>query len=342
MRVVFGLRASVLLFSLSVGFVPEARADDAQATAAADLLFEQGRALMKEGGFAEACPKLAESLRLDPALGTQLYLADCYEKNGQSASAWALFREAAQKANRAGQADREAKAVERAQELEGKLVRLTIQVTDSQGSQRVTRDGEALGPPLWGTAVPVDPGTHVIASRAAGFLEWSTSVDVSAELGTSVTVTVPALQSEPAPVAPVAPVSANEPVRGPVQEPARDEGEPPFDRRILGIVIGGVGVVGVGIGVAFGVVAQSKNNEALEPENCPTETECHRSGIELTEDAKSAATVSTVTFVVGTAAIGAGVLLFLTAESPESSTAGVDILPALGPGMTGLVGRGRF
>ena len=34
--------------------------------AAAQVLFEQGRALVERGAFADACPKFAESQRLDP------------------------------------------------------------------------------------------------------------------------------------------------------------------------------------------------------------------------------------------------------------------------------------
>jgi hypothetical protein len=59
------------------------------------VLFEQGKALVERGNFPDACPKFAESLRLDPGLGTMLWLADCLENNGQTASAWAQFKEAA-------------------------------------------------------------------------------------------------------------------------------------------------------------------------------------------------------------------------------------------------------
>jgi hypothetical protein len=63
--------------------------------AAAQALFDAGKRLLSERKYAEACPKLAESQRLDPAPGTLMNLADCYEKAGLTASAWATWLEAA-------------------------------------------------------------------------------------------------------------------------------------------------------------------------------------------------------------------------------------------------------
>src|SRR5687768_960846 len=98
-------------------------------TIAAEALFQQGRALLDAGKVREACPKLAESHRLDPATGTLIALALCHEAEGKLASAWAEFSDAEGRARAEGAKDREAVAHEHATALFPRLSALTIEVS---------------------------------------------------------------------------------------------------------------------------------------------------------------------------------------------------------------------
>ena len=147
------------------------RAQGSSDLAAAQGLFDAAKQLVAQGKLAEACPKFLASFRFDPKPGTMVNLADCYEKNGQTASAWARYLEAATLAQRAGQAEREQYAKEHAAALEPKVARLSIAAAAAPGLE-VLRDGK-IDAAILGTPVPVDPGKHLIEARAPGKKTWS-------------------------------------------------------------------------------------------------------------------------------------------------------------------------
>lgn len=125
---------------------------------AAEALFEEGRSLVAAGKVAEACPKFADSQRLDPAPGTLLNLASCWEKLGRTASAWVTYREAASAANALGRSDYVATAQRHADSLAPKLARITVNVPQAIDGLELRRDGAIVSSIQWGQAVPVDPG----------------------------------------------------------------------------------------------------------------------------------------------------------------------------------------
>ncbi len=308
--------------------------------AAASALFSEGRKLAAQKKYAEACPKFEESQRLDPGIGTQFNLADCWENVGRTASAWALFLDVAAAAKSAGQRDRERVARQRAEKLAPRLSRLTVTVNADHPGLEITRDGVAIGKATWDSPVPIDPGVHRIEASAPGRKTWSETIAVAAD-GASASLTVPALDALPlSSAAPALP--ADPPPSSLQRDSANATGNA---QRTLGFVAGGVGVAGLVMGGVFGLRASSKNGDAKEicaaaPNACPeSEQQKHR---DLVDDAKSARTLSIIGFAAGGAALGAGIVLVLTAPTARALDAGVRVSPLLGRGAAGASLMGRF
>ena len=305
-------------------------------TAAAHTLFYEGRTLMQQNRFAEACAKLEESMRLGPGLGTQFNLADCHEHLGKVSSAWAGFMSVAAAAKAANQPDREKLARKRAQALEGRLPKLVIEVNGAPAGLEVKRDGIEVGYPAWGMALPVDPGTHRITATAAGKGTWETTVATTE--GKTARVSVPRDLPPASGVAATAPAPAPAPVSGlPSSESeavntttttASDFPAPIIEQngavqRTAGWVAAGAGVVGLGIGAGFGLSSLSKRNDSRS--HC-VGNQCDPDGFALRNDAIRNGNVATVATIIGGAAIAGGIVLVLTApkstDSPKSSEPG--------------------
>lgn len=188
-----------VLFLVSLAFVAGlARDAHAGDPAAAQALFDQGKKLMNEKKYAEACPKFEESQKLDPGLGTMSNIAFCYESMGRTATAWSVYLDLASQAKAAGQAQREQKARESAKALEPKLSKITIQVEKPAPGIEVKRNSDPVGQASWGLPIPVDPGQVKISAVAPSRKQWTKTVTIDKPGET--TVTVPELEKgEPPP-----------------------------------------------------------------------------------------------------------------------------------------------
>lgn len=306
------LRETVVTALVIVASARSAGAQPEDRRAAAQALFEQGKALVEAGRFKEACPKLADSQRLDPGIGTSLWLADCYENNGQTASAWAQFKEAAAAA--AMQKDaREKLARARAENLEKKLARLLIVVTDQAKAAGVIvrRDGLDVGSTEIGNPLPVDPGPHEVTASAPGRRPWRTTVTIAAQPVTT-TVSVPPL--DPLPEAPAAAASAPAP-SGAREEPAGGT------QRAIGLVLAGLGVASAGVGTYFSFDAKAKYDRSNDSGHC-NDNRCDADGKRLRSDATTEATIATIAIGAGAAAIIGGAILYFTAPRSHAVSLG--------------------
>jgi len=329
MRWVRFLGGAAVISAVTFGAPQTARAGDA---AAAEALFGEAKKLVAQGKYAEACPKFAESNRLDRGAGTLIHLADCYEKVKQTASAWATYKEAASAAQALGRSDWEKLANKRAAALEPTLAKLTIRVQEPADKIEVTRDGNTVSQASWGSALPIDTGTHTIEAKAEGRKPYKTSVTIAKD-GEKAEVSVPKLEIDQSAVAtPTKPTTPPPTTPPPVVE--REEG----GQKTLGFIVAGIGVAGVAVGAVAGLMAMSKNNESKD--KCPNDGACaDKAGVDANDSAKTLGLVSTIGFIAGGVGLAAGAFLILTA-SPSKT--GVRVVPAAGPKNAGLSLSGSF
>jgi hypothetical protein len=323
----------LVVAATSLTSMTPARAEDAQTQAMGRTLFNEGVALFNKGDFEAACSKLEASLRAYPGIGTRGKLAECYEKLGRFASAYAAYREVAQLATRSGDPAREQVASERAKSLEPKLSYVTVTVPPANDVPGlvVKRNGREVDRGKLGAAEPVDSGSVAIDVSAPGRRTFNGHVTVMQ--GQSAKFEVPALALEGPAVTP--PPAPPPPAPTTYDEQAALHGDPPNWQKPLGIVLLGAGVVGMGVGGFFGLSAKSKYNGAFDGGGCDRTTKiCDAPGQAAVDDAHSKATVSTILFGAGGALAVAGAIVLFTA--PSSRSRALQVAPTTYAGGAGL------
>lgn len=312
-------------------------------TPAAQSLFYEARTLMQRGRYAEACPKLEESQRLDSGIGTQFNLADCYEHVGRVATAWAGFLDVAAQSKASGQVERERVARRRAQVLERRLPKLVIQVEAPTPGLQVRRDEVMVGEAALGTAVPVDPGPHTVKASLGNKLPWTTTV--RAVEGKTVTVIIPRdtplVATSPLAPMPIAPPNETAQPSAPAQTTAAifpptysDEHDSVPAQRIVGYGVGVAGLVGLGVGGAYGLKSLLDRNESRS--HCAGDV-CDTQGVGLRDDALRNGNIATVTTIAGGVLVVGGIVLLATAPSKSERTASVRAAPSVGRDGGGIV-----
>lgn len=325
-------RVSLRAICTTVLVIGATTAAHAQPASAADEAFQRGREALKIGQYVEACAAFEESQRLDPQLMTQFNIALCDEQLGKLASALAIYRELAAKDDNP---QRKTKAVEMIPQLEARVARLRIEVSeDRRGKNALVPAG--LEVTVGGVRatnfrdMPIDLGTSPVIARAPGFLEWNGTVTAKDEKqSVLVTVTLdPDPDAKPGDVAPPPPP----------EPPA-----PPAAHRSARSSLGLAGVIGGGVvlagGLTAGVLARSKWNDAKDVcggERCATQADLDRAQ-PLVDAARTRGTISTVLVVGGAALVAAGVVLWVTAPAAERSVAVAPAATAGGGGVS-LVG----
>ncbi len=300
---------------------------------AAQTAYDEALKLMKQKRYAEACAHLARSQALDPAMGTQFRLAECYEKLGRFASAYDQYVSVADAAKEGKQVQRESVARSRAATLEAKIARLTIEISGSVSSLaavEIRRDGVLVDKRLWGQTITIDLGDHVVTVQAPGKIPFERKflADASAKL----VISVAALDEKKA-----------------AQTEPRS--------KIPAFVMGGVGLAGVAAGITFVTLRSLQITEAenlsrqiiREAGNCrpdgPAEFTARCDNLlDMARRGDRFGTLSVVGFSVGGAALlGMGAYLLWPETKPRDDARNSwQIVPVLDTTSTGFVASGVF
>ncbi len=335
------MKRSVGILVALLTCVAVARAQPSEAVKRADALFDEGRALVDAGKFAEACPKFEESQRLDPGLGTLLNLAACYESVGRLASALTAFRSAEEQARAAGPSEkkREQAAADRARALEGRVARLTITLAagDRPAGFTVTRDGVPVPALDFGRRIAVDPGTVVISATATGYEPFRAEVVID-QTTRARTVDVPLLVSKLVGgggdvLPPDGPTGPGDPITGPV-----DGGGGGGSRRTLALVAVGGGVAALGAGVALGFTAKGTYDDVACTAGDGPPAGCSPDELDAIDAARTRGNVGTIVGGAGVVAIAAGAFLYLTAPKERA----VAVSPVVSDREVGVAFSGSF
>jgi hypothetical protein len=279
---------------------------DPAAKKRADKLFEDGRKYLANGEYSLACTAFEESQAVDPAVGTQLNIALCYEKWGKLAAAYTVYLDT-ERAARAGRDKRSTVARKQADALEPKIARLRVTLPDGIDPYTIyLLDAKEIDAAKLASELVLDPGPHQLEVRVAGTPPWKHEITLKAGQRAKLEVELPAKPKEPAPVVEEKPT----PPPAPAPPPAVSTRSKPQLYGGIGLVT--AGAVTMGIATAIALDARSDYNAAKE--RCPDGMCPSLADFEATRDARDRARTMTWVFAGGAAIATVGTVLILTSK----------------------------
>ena len=278
-------------------------------------LFVEGRELLGKKQYDAACKAFTESQMLDPAVGTQLNLALCYEEWGRTATAYRAYVEAERLALKRND-DRAEAARQRITSVAVRVPHLHVVIpsTVPPDATFTVDDVPTERPQL--ADLLLDPGDHVIVVSITGREPTSTEVVLAESERKDITLKVPA-----------APVTTQVVT---------------VTRRHKGKLYGGVALTagGVGLVTVAGLVALGARSDYRSVgDRCSGGVCSDQEATDITNDARGTANRMTFVAAGGAVLVGLGVVLMLTSKHTVEETVevrGVAVTPLIAPDLVGL------
>ncbi len=299
--------ASVVLAALLLA--SSARAENAAQVEARKHFF-QGVAFADQQRLPEALAEFERCYALYPSYGTLYNIAQVHAALGHAVAAVETFEKYLADGKDAIFPEQRARAEAELAAQRQRIGELTVRVSPADAQlliddNVIARDGAA-------TSVRLVAGPHRVSAVLAGHRTEQRPVEVVAQRETNLQLTLEPLAPATAPPAPQPPPAVAAPAA------ARDWAS--HDRstqQLAGFVVGGVGLVGAGVGLAIALTGQAKHRDALEQWAAGDKDTAR-----ATESSSaSQKTAGYVVLGVGGAVTLTGAVLALTARAPASSTA---------------------
>lgn len=232
--------AALALGMVLASFPARAQQSDAERTAAARALFEEGMAAVDAREWPRAVDRLRRSLELRESTVVRTNLALACVETGRFVEASEHFRRVLRDTEPGSEPHRLAQ--EGLTRVQGRAGTLRIDVTGARDTVEVQLDGRPVAAALLGVAQPADPGVRRVSLHRYGEMLTSAQVTVQSGQQANISIEAPPPPAEPPP--PIAPASGV-------------ESEPWFWALIGGLV------VAAGVAIALAIWASDQGDPLI-------------------------------------------------------------------------------
>jgi hypothetical protein len=178
-------------------------------------------------------------------------------------------------------------------------------------------NGEPVPNAVLSLSRSVNPGTHSVHASAPGYV--SQQKDVTVAEGQTISIDLALQRDLSLPVSEMSPVTPVPPIGGPADRDISDDTTFWNGQRVASAIVGGVGLASLLTGSVLAMHAKGKYDDAGG--DCGADG-CGPRAFDSRQSARREGNVATALFVVGTAAIGGSVALWLTAPVSVSAEVG--------------------
>jgi hypothetical protein len=325
---------------------PVASAD----VAAAESLFAEGKASFKAAPDV-ACSKFEESFRLNANASVQTWIARCHVGDGRLGRAWQAYLQALD-LNRRASRQRDALKLRieaEMRQLEPQVPKLDLSVSPEGENATVFVDDQAIAHADLAHSLYLDPGIHSVRVEAPGFVPASLTIELAhggrvtraivllpekteqGAISSGPSTTSAVAEQVPSLAPPASPLDARAAAPPPRASADGVAGGSQANRRLAGELLGGVGLVGLGLAGYFGI----RTLQLVASADCNSSHVCSEAGAETIDAAREEQRRGIIAAVVGASALGAGLVLALTAPAGAKSSRGT-LTTSLRIGVGGL------